>query len=161
NGERCRLPRGSADWEGWLALQDPAAAPAPQQGDSMIYTSGTTGRPQGGRRALPTPAETGASETGRRLAYSFRDRTRTRPCCPLYHSAPNFYTARSLAYADLIVLHPRFDPEALLATITAEAITHLFLTPTNFVRLLKLPPERRRHYDLSSLEAVIHAAAPC
>jgi long-chain acyl-CoA synthetase len=30
-----------------------------------------------------------------------------------------------------------------------------------FVRLLKLPEEERRHFDGSSLECVIHAAAPC
>jgi long-chain acyl-CoA synthetase len=30
-----------------------------------------------------------------------------------------------------------------------------------FSRLLKLPEEVRRKYDLSSLEAVVHAAAPC
>ena len=67
---------------------------------------------------------------------------RTVTCCPLYHSAPNLYTARSLGYADLIVLQPRFDPEALLQVIAAERISHLFLTPTNFVRLLKLPEAR-------------------
>jgi long-chain acyl-CoA synthetase len=30
-----------------------------------------------------------------------------------------------------------------------------------FIRLLKLPAEIRRRYDLSSLKFVIHAAAPC
>ena len=30
-----------------------------------------------------------------------------------------------------------------------------------FSRLLKLPDEARRRYDLSSLEIAIHAAAPC
>jgi acyl-coenzyme A synthetase/AMP-(fatty) acid ligase len=30
-----------------------------------------------------------------------------------------------------------------------------------FVRLLKLPPELRSRYDLSSLRIVVHAAAPC
>jgi long-chain acyl-CoA synthetase len=30
-----------------------------------------------------------------------------------------------------------------------------------FVRMLKLPEEERRRFDTSSLEAVIHAAAPC
>ena len=30
-----------------------------------------------------------------------------------------------------------------------------------FVRLLKLPPEVRERYDVSSLRLVSHAAAPC
>src|SRR3546814_281249 len=33
--------------------------------------------------------------------------------------------------------------------------------PTHLVRLLKLPAEVRAGYDLSSLEVVVHAAAPC
>ena len=37
----------------------------------------------------------------------------------------------------------------------------MFMVPTMFVRLLKLPDEVRGRYDLSSLEFVIHAAAPC
>jgi long-chain acyl-CoA synthetase len=113
------------------------------------------------RRAPATAAQITAGDTVRRLVYSFRPGMRTVTCCPLYHSAPNLYTARSLGYADLIVLQPRFDPEVLLQVIAAERISHLFLTPTNFVRLLKLPEARRRRYDVSSLEAVIHAGAPC
>jgi long-chain acyl-CoA synthetase len=35
------------------------------------------------------------------------------------------------------------------------------MVPTMFVRLLKLPDETRQKYDLSSLEFVVHAAAPC
>src|SRR5439155_15377943 len=33
--------------------------------------------------------------------------------------------------------------------------------PTMFVRMLKLPEETRAGYDLSSLRAAVHAAAPC
>jgi len=33
--------------------------------------------------------------------------------------------------------------------------------PTMFVRMLKLPEETRKKYDVSSLQCVIHAAAPC
>ncbi len=84
-------------WEEWLAAQDPAGAPAPRRGDSMIYTSGTTGRPKGVRRAPATAAQITAGDTVRRLVYSFRPGMRTVTCCPLYHSAPNLYTARSLA----------------------------------------------------------------
>ena len=40
-------------------------------------------------------------------------------------------------------------------------VTHSQLVPTMFSRMLKLPEEVRRRYDLSSLEIVVHAAAPC
>ena len=56
---------------------------------------------------------------------------------------------------------PRFDPEELLRLIEKHQITHLQTVPTMFVRLLKLPEDVRNKYDVSSLEFVVHAAAPC
>jgi fatty-acyl-CoA synthase len=35
------------------------------------------------------------------------------------------------------------------------------MVPTMFVRLLKLSEDERNRFDLSSLQAVVHAAAPC
>ena len=35
------------------------------------------------------------------------------------------------------------------------------MVPTMFIRLMKLPEEVRRKYDMSSLRHIIHAAAPC
>jgi long-chain acyl-CoA synthetase len=37
----------------------------------------------------------------------------------------------------------------------------MFVVPTMFIRLMKLPEDIRRTYDMSSLRHVIHAAAPC
>src|SRR6202000_2226056 len=39
--------------------------------------------------------------------------------------------------------------------------THLHMVPIMFTRLLKLPEDVKKKYDLSSLRFVIHAAAPC
>ena len=49
----------------------------------------------------------------------------------------------------------------MLAAIERHRVTHVQCVPTMFVRLLKLPEAVRAQYDLSSLERVIHAAAPC
>jgi fatty-acyl-CoA synthase len=49
----------------------------------------------------------------------------------------------------------------MLAAIERHRVTHAQCVPTMFVRLLKLPEAVRAQYDLSSLERVIHAAAPC
>ena len=35
------------------------------------------------------------------------------------------------------------------------------MVPTQFVRLLRLPDEVKQRYDLSSLQVVVHSAAPC
>jgi long-chain acyl-CoA synthetase len=55
----------------------------------------------------------------------------------------------------------RFDAEVALAAIEQHRVTHAQFVPTHFVRMLKLPEEVRGRYDLSSLEMVVHAAAPC
>jgi len=61
----------------------------------------------------------------------------------------------------LAILQPRFAEEELLKLIEHHRITHLHMVPTMFVRLLRLPEEIKRKYDLSSLEVVVHGAAPC
>jgi long-chain acyl-CoA synthetase len=45
--------------------------------------------------------------------------------------------------------------------IDEHRVTHVQMVPTMFVRLLQLPEEERKRYDLSSLQFVVHAAAPC
>jgi long-chain acyl-CoA synthetase len=45
--------------------------------------------------------------------------------------------------------------------VETHKVTHSQLVPTMFSRMLKLPDDVRRRYDLSSLEIAIHAAAPC
>jgi long-chain acyl-CoA synthetase len=68
---------------------------------------------------------------------------------------------RAARVGEVMVLLPRFDPVALLELIERERLDTMFMVPTMFIRLLKLPDEVRRRYDLSSLRFVIHAAAPC
>ncbi|MFM9852200.1 MAG: AMP-binding protein, partial [Sphingomonadaceae bacterium] len=60
-----------------------------------------------------------------------------------------------------VVIMKKFDPEAVLAAIEKYRVTCGQFVPTHFVRMLKLPPEVRNKYDLSSLDCAIHAAAPC
>jgi long-chain acyl-CoA synthetase len=56
---------------------------------------------------------------------------------------------------------PKFDAESLLQLIEQHRVTSIVMVPTMFVRLLRLPLEVRRRYDISSLRSVHHAAAPC
>jgi long-chain acyl-CoA synthetase len=55
----------------------------------------------------------------------------------------------------------RFDAVEALALIERYHVTHAQFVPTMFVRMLKLARDERERFDLSSLQAVIHAAAPC
>jgi len=60
-----------------------------------------------------------------------------------------------------VVVMEKFDPVDCLAAIEHHQVTAAQFVPTMFVRMLKLDPEVRARYDLSSLRTAIHAAAPC
>lgn len=150
-------------WDAWRDSHAPWLEPPRATRNAMIYTSGTTGRPKGVRRQPHGP------EHQKRIAEMMARVFGVRPgggmrCViagPLYHSAPNVYALAAARAGGLVVLQPRFDAEELLRLVEEWRITHLYMVPTMFVRLLKLPEATRRKYDLSSLEFVIHAAAPC
>ena len=80
---------------------------------------------------------------------------------PIYHSAPQASVACALRLGSTSVIMERFDPEQFLALVEQHRITHSQVVPTMFSRMLKLPADVRERYDVSSLEVVIHAAAPC
>jgi long-chain acyl-CoA synthetase len=154
-------PDFAVDLESWLARQRPYDGPALPQPQNMIYTSGTTGHPKGVRREAPTAAQTAAAERLRALIYGLKPGVRALLPGPLYHSAPNSFGLRSGRLGGALVLMPRFDPLELLRLIESEKIDTIFMVPTMFVRLMKLPEAARRKYDTSSLRHVVHAAAPC
>jgi len=132
-------------------------------GDFMGYSSGTTGRPKGIRRPLPagqftdiTPFQALARDT-----FGFDEHTIYLSPAPLYHSAPLAYTATVHIFGGTNVVMERFDPIEALRLIEQHDITHAQFVPTMFVRMLKLEPEVRQRFDLSTLTVAIHAAAPC
>ena len=59
------------------------------------------------------------------------------------------------------IIMESFEAELYLTLVETHKVTHSQLVPTMFSRMLKLPDDVRRRYDLSSLEIAIHAAAPC
>ncbi len=152
---------GAQRWEDWMGsmepwLQAPEAAPM-----SIIYTSGTTGKPKGVVREQSTEGK--REETRALLAELFQlgEGERTVIPAPMYHTAPNVYAlASALAGMDMTIME-RFDAEEFLRIVQDRRVTVVQMVPTMFVRLLALPEQVRRSYDLSSLRWVVHAAAPC
>jgi long-chain acyl-CoA synthetase len=154
-------PGFAVELESWLAQQAPYDGPARPQPANMIYTSGTTGHPKGVRRQAPTPEQIAAAERMRAMIYGLKPGARALLPGPLYHSAPNSFGLRAGRLGGALVLMPRFDPEEFLRLVEAERIDTIFMVPTMFIRLMKLPEQVRQQYDVSSLRHVIHAAAPC
>lgn len=157
----CAVPRGAVEWSAAVDAASPLGEPGCPLPISIIYTSGTTGVPKGVRRHPPTPAQFEAARRIFATTYGFDGPVRAIATGPLYHSAPYSYATRCIHFGGTLVLQPRFDAEELLQLIEHHRITHFHAVPIMFVRLLKLPESVRRRYDLSSLQFVVHGAAPC
>ena len=137
--------------------------PDEQLGAAMLYSSGTTGRPKGILRPLPEVHPSEPLPVMQFVIGMFRMRpgmTYLSPA-PIYHSAPQASVACALRLGSTSIIMERFDPEEYLAYVERFGITHSQVVPTMFSRILKLPEEVRARYDTSSLETIIHAAAPC
>lgn len=133
-------------------------------GRDLLYSSGTTGRPKGVLKALLPAQLRGQADPEALATARFMDMgedTVYLSPAPLYHAAPLRYTLRVLELGGQAVIMERFDAEAALALIERYRVTHSQWVPTMFARLLKLPEQVRRRYDLSSQRLAIHAAAPC
>jgi long-chain acyl-CoA synthetase len=158
-----------AELSGWLRYPDVVAdGPAvpitdEREGDLLQYSSGTTGRPKGIRRALPhiAPAEAPNMLTPLLSALGITTESVYLSPAPLYHTAPSMWSMCIQALGATTVIMQRFDAESALECIQRYRITHAQFVPAMFVRMLKLPQDVRRSYDLSSLRRVVHAAAPC
>ena len=144
-----------------IADAQPYAVPAASARMSLIYTSGTTGLAKGVLREAMTAEQSQQVAATTLAAMGLRPGMRTLVTAPMYHAAPNAQAVFALALGIELTIMPRFDPESFLALVEAQRITHAQVVPTMFVRLLDLPDEVRARYDVSSLECVVHAAAPC
>ncbi|SDP63333.1 long-chain acyl-CoA synthetase [Ralstonia sp. 25mfcol4.1] len=153
------------EYEPWLAAQTAYDGPRVAPRGHLAYTSGTTGRPKGVlRQAVPLADLDAQQDRLRSLirqAYGIVPGCRALMAAPLYHSAPSVYVQNALQMAERLVLAPRFDAEQVLALVEKHRIDVLYLVPIMYVRLLKLPPEVRAKYDLSSIRFVASTGSPC
>ncbi|MDY6942244.1 MAG: acyl-CoA synthetase [Pseudomonadota bacterium] len=155
---------GFRPYEELLAGQPDSPPEERYAGNLMLYTGGTTGKPKGVLRPLPEGGPDQAAQLGQ-LLFSLFDVKPGRGIhlCqgPLYHSAPAGFSTGAMHMGQTLVLMDKWDAEHALQLIERYRVTATHMVPTMFVRLLRLPEETRRRYDLSSLRNVIHAAAPC
>lgn len=146
-----------------------AAMPATQleeewRGEVMLYSSGTTGHPKGIKRPLrdakPDEPGMGIAALEQGLLGMNSDSVYLSPA-PLYHSAPLMWSTGLQEFGGTTVVMEHFDETEYLRHVEHYSITHSQLVPTMFIRMLKLPADMRSAFDLSSLQMVTHAAAPC
>ncbi|MEE2778145.1 MAG: AMP-binding protein [Acidobacteriota bacterium] len=147
-----------------MAAAMPAEPPSNEsEGVTMLYSSGTTGRPKGIRRPMsryPMGTKPDLFDLFLERYEIDGDAVYLSPA-PLYHSAPLHFNLNMQRIGATCVVMERFDAEDALRLIEKHRVTHAQWVPSMFVRMLKLPQDRRQRYDVSSMRFAIHAAAPC
>lgn len=107
---------------------------APDEPLAVLFTSGTAGRAKAAvlpRRAFLASARASADNLG------WRDDDRWLLCLPVCHVGGLSVLTRSLAARRCVVLHGRFDPAAVLASVARDRATLLSVVPTMLHALLE------------------------
>jgi long-chain acyl-CoA synthetase len=155
---------GHAGYEETIAAASAVPFDDQPRGATMLYSSGTTGRPKGVRPPLSGVQVAEPGEALVTLASQFfgvNTETVYLSPGPIYHAAPLRWSGAVQALGGTVVMMKKFDAEQALRTVGERHVTHGQFVPTMFIRMLRLPPEVRDRYDVSSLRVAIHAAAPC
>ncbi len=79
---------------------------------------------------------------------------------PLYHAGTISGWAPFLLLGGTAIPVRGFDPEKFLQIIEQERINWVFVVPTMLQRILDLPPDVKKKYNLGSMHSLICAAAP-
>lgn len=152
---------GYLGWDNAAAEFDDGELAEPACGEVLLYSSGTTGKPKGIKRpALSRPYDSADPRLASLMKTCSRD-TVFLSTSPLYHSAPFRYACAVLATGGKLVVMKRFEPEQALALIERFRCTASLWVPTMFSRMLRLPDEVKRRYQLGSMALAVHGAAPC
>ncbi len=116
----------------------------------VILTSGTTGTPKGAPR----------TEAGIDAAVSLLSRMplrhgwRTHIAAPLFHTWGFAHLAMAMLLGSTVVLRRRFDPEECLRVTESERCDSLAVIPVMLQRIMALPEETLKSYDLSRVKVV-------
>ena len=122
-----------------------------REGRVVILTSGTTGTPKGASRGNPQTLDPAVSLLDR---IPLKTRQTVHIAAPLFHSWGFAHYTLGLILGSTYVLRRKFDPEACLAEVARTRAEVLAVVPVMMQRILELPEDVRRKYDVSSLKVV-------
>jgi long-chain acyl-CoA synthetase len=133
-------------------------------GGSISYSSGTTGDPKAIVRRLPDLDPWAVADSIKSFGHAFRFLPLEGAhlvSAGMHHGGCQGFYHGALNVGQALVIQGKFEPEEALGLIEEHRVTSAYMVPTQFVRFLKLGPEVRNRYDHSSLQTVVHSAAPC
>lgn len=138
------------------ALGEAGEAPPPaalaREAQLILFTSGSTGR----EKAVVLPESAlAASARASEAIFGWQPDDRWLLAMPLSHVGGLSVLLRCLRARSTVVLHPRFDPDAVLASIEADRVTIASLVPAMLHALL----ERDARAVLPRLRAVLLGGA--
>lgn len=129
-------------------------------GRLLLLSGGSTGVPKIVVR--PNADRAHAARNGGALAFlPFDQDSALLLSAPLYHTMPVGWMVGGLDGGAHVVIMERWDCLRALEAIQLYKITLLPLVPTMMQRLLDLSQSVRDSYDVTSIAAVMHGAAPC
>jgi long-chain acyl-CoA synthetase len=133
-------------------------------GSPISYSSGTTGKPKAIARATvdidPSVMADQMKLFGR--AFSFTPLQGVHMVSAgMHHGGCQSFYLGALNIGQSLAILGKFEAESTLRCIEECHVTTAYMVPTQFVRLLRLSDDVRARYDVSSLQVVVHSAAPC
>ncbi len=154
---------GLAPYEAAISAEATGPIAGEIDGAVFFYSSGTTGRPKGIRpkHGFPPFGSPSMLALLMNAVFGFGPESVYLSPAPLYHAAPNNFSLGTHRLGGTVVLMDRFDPAGCLGAIETHHVSHVQFVPTHFIRMLRLPAEERLSFDVSTLQTVVHAAAPC
>jgi len=146
------LSEKAVTWK--YSVEDPA-------GGNMLYTSGTTGKPKGVKRATPKSiVEMVDRLRNLGAAFGLTGQGPHLVTGPLYHAAPSLLAMYDMLNGAPMIIMPKWSCETFFDCVEKFRVVTTHLVPTMFVRLLEHKKSTTINFDISSLQYVLHGAAP-
>ncbi|MEZ5946963.1 MAG: class I adenylate-forming enzyme family protein [Hyphomonas sp.] len=152
------VPDGGAEYRNWRDGQSDRQPPVSIGEDdpcNIIYSSGTTGLPKGIKHAYRRRVQSMYE-----LALGHRYHYASVSICPigLYSNIAWASLFCALIVGGTCVVRSKFDVEDWMSCVETHGVTHTFMVPIQFQRVLDAPTFRSDR--VKSLEAVISGGAP-
>jgi long-chain acyl-CoA synthetase len=121
------------------------------------YTSGTTGFP---KAAINPHGDWDARMMGLFALFRLDENDIQLLTMPLFHANAIASSSGGQYAGQTVVIMERFDPEEALRLMDRHRTTFSSMVPTMFNRIMNLPPEVFKKYDVSSMKCFIQSSAP-